>query len=143
MLWLWHLSWCLCKSLLQLLYFQKKFVDELDSYMYQTVGHQGIELYAEAMGLPLYREMISGVAVDQGRNYQPTENDEVEDLYRLLARIKVNSMSQYSKLFLSFAWYLFAMQIPCLRILFIIYYSFNMNILSFSCNKTCFTIIII
>lgn len=71
--------------------------------MYQTVGHQGIELYAEAMGLPLYREMISGVAVDQGRNYQPTENDEVEDLYRLLARIKVNSMSQYSKLFLFFA----------------------------------------
>ncbi|KAJ0176196.1 hypothetical protein K1T71_008370 [Dendrolimus kikuchii] len=62
--------------------------DELDSYMYQTVGHHGIELYAEAMGLPLYRETISGVAVDQGRNYQPTDNDEVEDLYRLLARVK-------------------------------------------------------
>ncbi|XP_069359806.1 uncharacterized protein [Maniola hyperantus] len=62
--------------------------DELDSYMYQTVGHQGISLYAEAMGLPLYREIISGVAVDQGRNYKPTDNDEVEDLYRLLARIK-------------------------------------------------------
>ncbi|CAG4961834.1 unnamed protein product [Colias eurytheme] len=62
--------------------------DELDSYMYQTVGHQGIELYAEAMDLPLYREAISGVAVDQGRNYKPTDNDEVEDLYRLLARVK-------------------------------------------------------
>ncbi|XP_038212447.1 diphthine--ammonia ligase [Zerene cesonia] len=62
--------------------------DELDSYMYQTVGHQGIELYAEAMDLPLYREAISGVAVDQGRNYKPTYNDEVEDLYRLLARVK-------------------------------------------------------
>ncbi|XP_045536782.1 diphthine--ammonia ligase [Papilio machaon] len=61
--------------------------DELDSYMYQTVGHQGIDLYAEAMGLPLYREVISGVAVDQGRYYNPTENDEVEDLYRLLKRI--------------------------------------------------------
>ncbi|XP_061376883.1 uncharacterized protein LOC116770905 [Danaus plexippus] len=62
--------------------------DELDSYMYQTVGHQGIELYAEAMGLPLYREAISGVAIDQGRYYKPTDNDEVEDLFRLLSRIK-------------------------------------------------------
>ncbi|XP_052750359.1 uncharacterized protein LOC113514122 [Galleria mellonella] len=62
--------------------------DELDSYMYQTVGHQGIDLYAEAMELPLYREVITGVAVDQGRNYEPTENDEVEDLYRLISRIK-------------------------------------------------------
>ncbi|KAG6440931.1 hypothetical protein O3G_MSEX001651 [Manduca sexta] len=56
--------------------------------MYQTVGHQGIELYAEAMGLPLYREAISGTAVEQGKNYNPTENDEVEDLYRLLAKVK-------------------------------------------------------
>ncbi|XP_049874929.1 uncharacterized protein LOC126373018 [Pectinophora gossypiella] len=67
---------------------QPRHKDEMDSYMYQTVGHQGIELYAEAMGLPLYREVISGVAVDQGRNYKPTENDEVEDLYRLLSKIK-------------------------------------------------------
>ena len=29
--------------------------NELDSYMYQTIGHQAIDLYAEAMGLPLYR----------------------------------------------------------------------------------------
>ncbi|KOB67647.1 putative atpase pp-loop superfamily, partial [Operophtera brumata] len=62
--------------------------DELDSYMYQTVGHQGIDLYAEAMDLPLYRESISGSAVDRGRNYNPTDNDEVEDLYRLLSRVK-------------------------------------------------------
>lgn len=71
--------------------FNVYFVDELDSYMYQTVGHQGIELYAEAMGLPLYREVITGAAVDQGRSYEPTENDEVEDLYRLLSRIKVQN----------------------------------------------------
>lgn len=63
--------------------------------MYQTVGHQGIELYAEAMGLPLYREAISGVAVNQGRNYKPTENDEVEDLYKLLYRVKVVIISKY------------------------------------------------
>ena len=29
--------------------------NELDSYMYQTVGHQAIDLYSEAMELPLYR----------------------------------------------------------------------------------------
>lgn len=68
------------------------FTDELDSYMYQTVGHQGINLYADAMDLPLYRETISGSAVDQGKNYNPTENDEVEDLYRLLSRVKVSEL---------------------------------------------------
>ncbi|CAH0625375.1 unnamed protein product [Chrysodeixis includens] len=62
--------------------------DEMDSYMYQTVGHQGIDLYAEAMGLPLYRENITGNAISQGRTYDPTENDEVEDLYRLLSKVK-------------------------------------------------------
>lgn len=58
--------------------------------MYQTVGHHGIDLYAEAMNLPLYRETISGSAIEQGKNYKPTQNDEVEDLYRLLHRVKVN-----------------------------------------------------
>lgn len=31
---------------------------ELDSYMYQTVGHEAIQLYAEAMELPLFRGLI-------------------------------------------------------------------------------------
>jgi diphthamide synthase (EF-2-diphthine--ammonia ligase) len=31
---------------------------ELDSYMYQTVGHTAISLYAEAMGLPLFRGLV-------------------------------------------------------------------------------------
>lgn len=34
--------------------------DELDSYMYQTVGHQVIEAYAQCCGLPLYRRRIQG-----------------------------------------------------------------------------------
>ena len=63
--------------------------DELDSYMYQSVGHHAIELYAEAMGLPLYRRTIEGASVATGRDYQRTEEDEVEDLYKLLAEIKV------------------------------------------------------
>lgn len=75
-------------TLVALANLQPQHKDELDSYMYQTVGHQGIDLYAEAMGLPLYREVISGTAVNQGKIYRPTDDDEVEDMYRLLARIK-------------------------------------------------------
>ena len=57
--------------------------------MFQTVGHQGIEFIGEAMGLPLYREATSGQSKMQEKNYQPTEDDEVEDLFRLLKRVKV------------------------------------------------------
>lgn len=41
----------------------------MDSYMYQTVGHDGIELYSEAMGLPLFRRTIQGNPVEQGKEY--------------------------------------------------------------------------
>ncbi|KAG8560663.1 hypothetical protein GDO81_015071 [Engystomops pustulosus] len=63
-------------------------VDELDSYMYQTVGYQALDLYAEAMGLPLYRATLSGSSLNTGRGYTPQEGDEVEDLYRLLKLVK-------------------------------------------------------
>ncbi|XP_068574209.1 diphthine--ammonia ligase [Cebidichthys violaceus] len=62
--------------------------DELDSYMYQTVGHQAIGLYAEAMDLPLYRRTIQGSSLDTSRNYSVTEGDEVEDLFELLHLVK-------------------------------------------------------
>eukprot|EP00079_Xenopus_tropicalis_P009126 XP_002932882.1 PREDICTED: diphthine--ammonia ligase isoform X1 [Xenopus tropicalis] len=62
--------------------------DELDSYMYQTVGHHALELYAEAMGLPIYRATLQGTSLDTGRAYAPQEGDEVEDLYRLLKLVK-------------------------------------------------------
>lgn len=65
-------------------------LDELDSYMYQTVGHQGIEMIAEAMELPLFRQSTKGKALEKGRIYNKTENDEVEDLYELLETVKVN-----------------------------------------------------
>lgn len=64
--------------------------DELDSFMYQTVGHQGVSLYAEAMGLPLFRQYTSGVAHHQDKWYTPTVGDEVEDLYKLLQKVKVS-----------------------------------------------------
>uniref|UniRef100_A0A8C5P1R7 Diphthine--ammonia ligase n=1 Tax=Jaculus jaculus TaxID=51337 RepID=A0A8C5P1R7_JACJA len=62
--------------------------DELDSYMYQTVGHHAIDLYAEAMALPLYRRTITGRSLDTGRVYTKCEGDEVEDLYELLKLVK-------------------------------------------------------
>lgn len=64
-------------------------IDELDSYMYQSVGHQAVELYAEAMGLPLFRQRTNGVALQQEKIYTHTPEDEVEDLFDLLANIKV------------------------------------------------------
>ena len=57
--------------------------------MYQTVGHNAIDLYAEAMDLPLYRGTIQGSSVDQGKVYKENQGDEVEDLYKLLKNIKV------------------------------------------------------
>eukprot|EP00798_Chlamydomonas_sp_ICE-L_P024633 gene24633-10254_t len=63
-------------------------VDELDSYMYQTVGHQIIDSYAACMGVPVYRRRIKGRSKAQDMAYAQTEGDEVEDLYALLAYIK-------------------------------------------------------
>lgn len=65
-------------------------IDELDSYMYQTVGHHAIEMYAEAIGLPLYRHTIQGSSTAVDKDYNPTPGDEVEDLYVLLKKIKVS-----------------------------------------------------
>ncbi|XP_048803697.1 diphthine--ammonia ligase isoform X8 [Lagopus muta] len=62
--------------------------DELDSYMYQTVGHHAIDLYADAMDLPLYRCFIKGTSINTGRVYTTCQEDEVEDLYHLLKLVK-------------------------------------------------------
>ncbi|KAK9813243.1 hypothetical protein WJX72_011346 [[Myrmecia] bisecta] len=63
-------------------------VDELDSYMYQTVGHQLVAAYAECAGLPLIRRRIQGSAKQQGMAYEATAEDEVEDMLALLAFAK-------------------------------------------------------
>ncbi|KAF3845007.1 hypothetical protein F7725_008170 [Dissostichus mawsoni] len=47
-----------------------------------------IDLYSEAMDLPLYRRTIQGSSLDISRNYSVTEGDEVEDLYELLKLVK-------------------------------------------------------
>ncbi|KAH8105926.1 hypothetical protein BXZ70DRAFT_998103 [Cristinia sonorae] len=70
--------------------------DEIDSYMYQTVGQDAIELVAQALDVPLYRRVITGIAVNMGSEYgsrTASENkgikgDETEDLFELLSAVK-------------------------------------------------------
>lgn len=72
--------------------------DELDSYMYQTVGQDAIEYVAQALDVPLFRRIISGTAVDLSSEYGSRsvssngakDGDETEDLYELLRTVKVN-----------------------------------------------------
>lgn len=64
-------------------------IDELDSFLYQTVGHDAIEYYAECINLPLYRREIMGSSLVQSADYQQTSGDETEDLYQLLKQVKV------------------------------------------------------
>ena len=69
--------------------------DELDSFMFQTVGHEGVALYAEALCLPLYRGVTRGLSSVREKEYAPHPGDEVEDLYTLLARVKVRLTDMY------------------------------------------------
>ncbi|KAK5097799.1 hypothetical protein LTR70_002841 [Exophiala xenobiotica] len=61
---------------------------DLNSFMYQTVGHTIVPLYAKALGVPLYRRAIRGTARQTGRYYDTsntsTEPDETEDMYLLI-----------------------------------------------------------
>ncbi len=68
--------------------------DELDSYMFQTVGHQAVDMYADAMGVPLFRRIIEGNSVSTGKNYEQNEADEVEDMFALLKKVKVKRFSK-------------------------------------------------
>ncbi|KIH53433.1 hypothetical protein ANCDUO_16443 [Ancylostoma duodenale] len=46
---------------------------ELDSYMYQSVGSEGIHMIAEAMDLPLYRREIKGKPLNQDFDYSQSK----------------------------------------------------------------------
>lgn len=62
---------------------------EIDSYMYQTVGQDVLELQAKALNVPLYQRVIRGKPVNQAMEYNsPVVGDEVEDLYELLSDIR-------------------------------------------------------
>jgi diphthine-ammonia ligase len=60
-----------------------------------------------ALGVPLYRRVISGSAVETGLNYgtregvnetqtQDVAGDETEDLFHLLQEVKVDSIHLYN-----------------------------------------------
>lgn len=64
---------------------------EMDSWMYQTAGHDAVHVVAEAIGLPLYRGHIVGTARDTGAQYAGGDDaDETEDLTRLLRTVLVH-----------------------------------------------------
>ncbi|KAJ3228281.1 hypothetical protein HK099_004273 [Clydaea vesicula] len=63
-------------------------VQELDSYMFQTVGCDVIDIYSEAMELPLYRREILGSSLEISTDYKTNSKDEVEDLFELLSLVK-------------------------------------------------------
>lgn len=64
---------------------------DLNSFMYQTVGHEIIPLYAAATGLPLYRQPIRGDAVRHERDYDFSSEagsaDETESMSTLLRAV--------------------------------------------------------
>lgn len=72
-------------------------IQELDSYMYQSVGNELIDLYAQAADLPLYRAQITGKVLNQELEYEPNDsNDEVEDLFRILKECKEDMEQKHS-----------------------------------------------
>lgn len=62
--------------------------DEVDSFMFQTVGHNVIGKYLECLMVPLYRHILTRGSTYVQLEYEPTPNDEIEDLYELLKEVK-------------------------------------------------------
>lgn len=61
--------------------------DEIDLFMFQTVGHDVIDFYQNCLDVPLYRQPIKGGSKNQNLEYEKTADDEIEDLYCLLQRV--------------------------------------------------------
>ncbi|KXT00095.1 hypothetical protein AC578_5783 [Pseudocercospora eumusae] len=73
--------------------------EDLDSFMYQTIGHKVIPCYEHALGLPLYRQEIDGGASYKSKDYAADySRDETESLIPLLQKViaahpEVNAVS--------------------------------------------------
>ncbi|EDO08073.1 putative Diphthine--ammonia ligase [Babesia bovis T2Bo] len=60
--------------------------NELDSFMYQTIGHNIVPAIAQCLDIPLIERRIIGTpVVTDSLDYVPKEEDEVEDLYKLVS----------------------------------------------------------
>ncbi|CAJ0578158.1 unnamed protein product, partial [Mesorhabditis spiculigera] len=68
-------------------------VDELDSFMYQSIATRCVALYSDAMGIPLYTKEIKGRPINVEYGYTKTDGDEVEELYELLKEVKQHHSS--------------------------------------------------
>ncbi|TIB92943.1 hypothetical protein E3Q19_01666 [Wallemia mellicola] len=62
--------------------------EEMDSYMFQTVGLSILPLIAQSLGVELYEGLIKGTPINQQSTYEQTLNDETEDLFELLQTVK-------------------------------------------------------
>ncbi|KAL9079624.1 MAG: hypothetical protein Q9157_001509 [Trypethelium eluteriae] len=72
--------------------------EDMNSFMYQTIGHSVIPLYEKAFQIPLFRMRIQGLATNIDKYYSPPANsrsvdgpfpqDETESLYHLLSVVK-------------------------------------------------------
>ncbi|CCK67976.1 diphthine--ammonia ligase KNAG_0A02870 [Huiozyma naganishii CBS 8797] len=64
-------------------------VQELDSFMFQTIGFDIVQFYERCCGVPLFTHTISlGGSKNVSMNYIKTKDDEIEDLYQLLSKVK-------------------------------------------------------
>jgi diphthine-ammonia ligase len=63
--------------------------NDLDSFMFQTAGHNVIDYMADCFDVPLIRRHVMGFAVNQELDYRNEESgDEVEDMFLLLQEVK-------------------------------------------------------
>ncbi|EME80323.1 uncharacterized protein MYCFIDRAFT_31828 [Pseudocercospora fijiensis CIRAD86] len=67
---------------------QNEQTEDLESFMYQTIGHKVIPCYEHALGLPLYRQEIDGGAKYKSKDYAADySQDETESLVPLLQKV--------------------------------------------------------
>lgn len=63
-------------------------LEELDSYMYQSVGTEQTALIAESMGKPFIQKTIRNKPQNINLEYKETTEDEVEHLFELIKEAK-------------------------------------------------------
>ena len=62
--------------------------DELNSQMFQTVGHEAITDLAVSLNVPLFRVELKRPSTMTDMDYKKDMDDEVEDLFNLVQAMK-------------------------------------------------------
>lgn len=70
------------------LLYMKNTSSYVDSYMYQTVGSEVVELFGKCMDLPLFLYETKCETVNTELEYKINETDEVEDLYEAIKDVQ-------------------------------------------------------